>query len=282
MFSEQHAIALDDPAHDAAAGRLAAVAGADRRLLDLRVPEEVLPELRLRDLVVERLADPVHLEDAVVGLGRRGDDLRVRRGAGGVAWPPRPPRPAVCSGLLLLRIRRRLRVLPPPGTWRGRCGRPTRTRRRRTRSATASVQPRTDRIRDIAVAPVGKVRMTAHYTHVQRAAPRASLTGAPGVVRCPTNRCRAVPSLGVRADIQRFPAPQHGQERQVGITGSIGTIRAEKGFGFIKDGSGKEYFFHRSAVQGQSLDDLREGDSVEFNVGRVRRSPGRERPAAST
>ena len=50
------------------------------------------------------------------------------------------------------------------------------------------------------------------------------------------------------------------------MTGTIRTIRADKGFGFIKDQGGKEYFFHRSAVQGEGLEDLREGDSVEFDV----------------
>ncbi len=51
------------------------------------------------------------------------------------------------------------------------------------------------------------------------------------------------------------------------MTGTIRTLRADKGFGFIKDSNGKEYFFHQSAVQGESLDDLREGDSVEVGVG---------------
>jgi cold shock protein len=51
------------------------------------------------------------------------------------------------------------------------------------------------------------------------------------------------------------------------MTGTIQTIRAEKGFGFIKDATGKEYFFHRSAVSGEGLENLKEGDSVEFDVG---------------
>jgi cold shock protein len=48
------------------------------------------------------------------------------------------------------------------------------------------------------------------------------------------------------------------------MTGTIRTVRVDKGFGFIKDAAGKEYFFHRSAVYGEGLEDLREGDSVEF------------------
>ena len=50
------------------------------------------------------------------------------------------------------------------------------------------------------------------------------------------------------------------------MTGKIRTLRVDKGFGFIKDETGKEYFFHQSAVYGEGLDNLREGDSVEFDV----------------
>ena len=51
------------------------------------------------------------------------------------------------------------------------------------------------------------------------------------------------------------------------MTGTIGTLRVDKGFGFIKDEGGKEYFFHQSAVYGEGIDNLRVGDSVEFEVG---------------
>ena len=51
------------------------------------------------------------------------------------------------------------------------------------------------------------------------------------------------------------------------MTGTIKTLRAEKGFGFIRDSSGKEFFFHQSAIQGEGIDSLREGDSVEFAIG---------------
>jgi len=60
------------------------------------------------------------------------------------------------------------------------------------------------------------------------------------------------------------------------MNGTIRTIRADKGFGFIKDAGGKEYFFHRSAVQGEGLEDLREGDSVEFDVGEGPKGPRAE------
>lgn len=61
------------------------------------------------------------------------------------------------------------------------------------------------------------------------------------------------------------------------MTGTIKTLRAEKGFGFIKDTSGTEYFFHNSAVQGERLDDLKEGDSVEFEVGEGAKGPRAEK-----
>lgn len=48
-----------------------------------------------------------------------------------------------------------------------------------------------------------------------------------------------------------------------------GTIKklTEKGFGFIETSDGKDLFFHMSALQEVRFDDLREGQSVEFDVG---------------
>jgi cold shock protein len=60
------------------------------------------------------------------------------------------------------------------------------------------------------------------------------------------------------------------------MTGTIRTLRVDKGFGFIKADEGTEYFFHRSAVQGEGLEDLREGDSVEFDVGEGPKGPRAE------
>ena len=47
-------------------------------------------------------------------------------------------------------------------------------------------------------------------------------------------------------------------------SGTIKRIQRDKGFGFIRDTSGQEYFFHRSAVQG-SFDSLSEGQRVSFD-----------------
>ena len=52
------------------------------------------------------------------------------------------------------------------------------------------------------------------------------------------------------------------------MTGKIKTLRADKGFGFIKgDDGGNECFFHQSAIYGEGIDMLRVGDSVEYTLG---------------
>jgi CspA family cold shock protein len=47
-------------------------------------------------------------------------------------------------------------------------------------------------------------------------------------------------------------------------SGTIKRIARDKGFGFIRDSGGQEYFFHRSSVQG-SFDSLNEGQRVSFD-----------------
>jgi len=47
----------------------------------------------------------------------------------------------------------------------------------------------------------------------------------------------------------------------------------DKGFGFISLNSGKDLFFHSSAVQGVSFDDLREGQKVTFTEGQGQKGP---------
>lgn len=47
-------------------------------------------------------------------------------------------------------------------------------------------------------------------------------------------------------------------------TGTIARLLIDKGFGFIRDESGVEHFFHRSAVRGAVFELLREGQRVEF------------------
>lgn len=57
-----------------------------------------------------------------------------------------------------------------------------------------------------------------------------------------------------------------------------GTIRrlTDKGFGFVEDENGVEYFFHHSAVRGARFDDLQEGQRVTFIVGQGPKGPRAE------
>lgn len=50
------------------------------------------------------------------------------------------------------------------------------------------------------------------------------------------------------------------------MTGTIKRLMADKGFGFIADAQGVEYFFHRSAALGNTWNRLREGAAVTFEV----------------
>jgi cold shock protein len=47
--------------------------------------------------------------------------------------------------------------------------------------------------------------------------------------------------------------------------GTIARLLIDKGFGFIRDESGVEHFFHRSAVRSAVFELLREGQRVEFS-----------------
>ncbi|HUH02863.1 MAG TPA: cold shock domain-containing protein [Kofleriaceae bacterium] len=57
-----------------------------------------------------------------------------------------------------------------------------------------------------------------------------------------------------------------------------GTIKrlTDKGFGFIETGSGSDMFFHMSAVEGTSFDQLQEGQRVSFNAGQGPKGPRAE------
>ena len=56
--------------------------------------------------------------------------------------------------------------------------------------------------------------------------------------------------------------------------GTIKRIVSDKGFGFVADESGQEYFFHQSACQ--SFDSLREGQAVTFQTGQGPKGPRAE------
>jgi CspA family cold shock protein len=64
-------------------------------------------------------------------------------------------------------------------------------------------------------------------------------------------------------------------------TGTIKTIREDRGFGFIaKDGaagSSGDLFFHHSAVPAGTFEQLREGQRVSFDQEPDSRDPSRQR-----
>ena len=58
-----------------------------------------------------------------------------------------------------------------------------------------------------------------------------------------------------------------------GISMPKGTIRrliTDRGFGFIQTAEGKDLFFHRSELEGVDYSSLREGQEVEYEVGKER------------
>lgn len=48
----------------------------------------------------------------------------------------------------------------------------------------------------------------------------------------------------------------------------------DRGFGFIaRDGEDKDLFFHATELQGAEFNELKEGDSVEFEIGEGQKGP---------
>ena len=58
--------------------------------------------------------------------------------------------------------------------------------------------------------------------------------------------------------------------------GTIKRLVSDKGFGFVAAADGNEYFFHQSACNGVSFNELREGDAVTFDTGRGPKGPRAE------
>jgi CspA family cold shock protein len=57
--------------------------------------------------------------------------------------------------------------------------------------------------------------------------------------------------------------------------GKIKRLVSERGFGFI-EGERGDLFFHHSAVQGTTLEGLREGQVVDYEIGRGPKGPRAE------
>ncbi|MCL4123069.1 UNVERIFIED_CONTAM: hypothetical protein GTU68_010645 [Idotea baltica] len=57
-----------------------------------------------------------------------------------------------------------------------------------------------------------------------------------------------------------------------------GTIKrvTTKGFGFIENESGTDMFFHSSAVEGTTYEELSEGQRVSYNLGQGPKGPRAE------
>lgn len=55
--------------------------------------------------------------------------------------------------------------------------------------------------------------------------------------------------------------------------GKVKRLVADRGFGFIETDRGVDLFFHHSEVQGSSIEELREGQNVEYQVGQGRKGP---------
>jgi CspA family cold shock protein len=56
--------------------------------------------------------------------------------------------------------------------------------------------------------------------------------------------------------------------------GKIRKLVSDRGFGFIEGEGGDDLFFHSSGLDGVAFEGLREGQKVEYEVGRGRnRSP---------
>jgi CspA family cold shock protein len=54
--------------------------------------------------------------------------------------------------------------------------------------------------------------------------------------------------------------------------GKVKKVIADKGFGFI-EAQGGDLFFHHSEVKGVTIEELREGQQVEYTVGQGKKGP---------
>lgn len=58
------------------------------------------------------------------------------------------------------------------------------------------------------------------------------------------------------------------------MTGTIKKIVGDRGFGFIaREGEAKDLFFHSKDVSGVTFEELREGDTVSFDVVQGEKGP---------
>ena len=55
-------------------------------------------------------------------------------------------------------------------------------------------------------------------------------------------------------------------------SGKIKKVLSEKGFGFI-EGGGNDLFFHHSELKGVTIEELSEGQMVEYEIGEGKKGP---------
>ncbi|MEK6236966.1 MAG: cold shock domain-containing protein [Planctomycetales bacterium] len=58
--------------------------------------------------------------------------------------------------------------------------------------------------------------------------------------------------------------------------GKIKRLVSDRGFGFIEGDRGDDLFFHHSALEGSTIEELTEGAMVEYEVGRGPKGPRAE------
>jgi CspA family cold shock protein len=57
------------------------------------------------------------------------------------------------------------------------------------------------------------------------------------------------------------------------MVGKVKRVYIEKGFGFIRNADGREYFFHKSELMNAKLEELQEGTEVEFDDEESKKGP---------
>ena len=55
--------------------------------------------------------------------------------------------------------------------------------------------------------------------------------------------------------------------------GKIKRLVSDRGFGFIEEDGGNDLFFHHSEIKGATIEELNEGQVVEYEVGQGRQGP---------
>ena len=60
-------------------------------------------------------------------------------------------------------------------------------------------------------------------------------------------------------------------------TGTVKWFNNQKGYGFIASETGTDIFVHHSAIQGDGYKTLKEGETVEFELGEGKKGPQAEK-----